>query len=122
MRQKSSIPNRGFRVADQIQRDLGELLPREIRDSRVGMVTITKVEVSPDYAYAKVYYSQLTGDPRESEEALNEHAYVLNGLLFKRLRLHTVPKLRFFYDETIARASEMSDLIAKAVASRVKDD
>ena len=63
MRHKRAIPNRGFRVADQIQRDVAELI-RELKDPRVGMVTIHAVEVSPDYAHAKVYFSLLVGDPK----------------------------------------------------------
>ncbi|MDE2048670.1 MAG: 30S ribosome-binding factor RbfA [Betaproteobacteria bacterium] len=119
---KPSIPNRRFRVADQVQRDLGELIPREVKDPRVGMVTLMRVTVSPDYAHAKIYFSQLTGDPRDTEAALNEKAGYLHSLLFKRLRLHTVPRLQFIYDDTTARASDMNALIAKAVASRAKDD
>jgi ribosome-binding factor A len=59
-------PNRGFKVADQIQRDLTELIARELKDPRVGMVTLQAVEVTPDYAHAKVYFSLLTGDPVET--------------------------------------------------------
>ena len=63
MRKKSATPNRSFKVADQIQRDLTELIARELKDPRVGMVTIQSVEVTPDYAHAKVYFSLLQGDP-----------------------------------------------------------
>ena len=73
MRHKRNIPNRGFRVADQIQRDLAELI-RELKDPRVGMITINSVDVTPDYAHAKIYFSLLIGDPAESETALNEAA------------------------------------------------
>ena len=52
MRKTSSTPNRSFKVADQIQRDLTELIARELKDPRVGMVTIQGVEVTPDYAHA----------------------------------------------------------------------
>ncbi|MEY3992885.1 MAG: Ribosome-binding factor, partial [Pseudomonadota bacterium] len=65
-RKASSVPNRGYRVADQIQRDLSELIARELKDPRVGMVTINTVEVTPDYAHAKVYFSLLVGNPEES--------------------------------------------------------
>jgi ribosome-binding factor A len=118
---KSSIPNRAFRVADQIQRDLGELLPREVRDTRLGLITISRVEVTPDYAHAKVFFSQMNGDPTQSADILNAKSHVLNSLLFKRLRIHTVPRLKFVYDDTTARAGDMSALIAQAVASRPKD-
>ena len=122
MARKSSGPNRGFRVADQIQRDLAELIAREVKDPRVGMVTLNAVEVTPDYAHAKVFFSVLTGDPQETQEALNHAAGHLRNLLFKRLHIHTVPTLHFMFDRTTERASDMNALIAKAVASRSKDD
>jgi ribosome-binding factor A len=114
---KRSIPNRSYRVADQIQRDLAELL-RELKDPRVGMVTINGVEVTPDYAHAIVYFSVLVGDARECEAALNEAAGFLRNGLFKRLAIHTVPTLRFQFDRTTERAAELSALIAKANAGR----
>ena len=122
MARKSSVPNRGFRVADQIQRDLAELIAREVKDPRVGMVTLNAVEVTPDYAHAKVFFSVLTGEPQETQEALNHAAGHLRNLLFKRLHIHTVPTLHFMFDRTTERASDMNALIAKAVASRSKDD
>jgi len=122
MPRKSSTPNRGFRVADQIQRDLAELIARELKDPRVGMVTLNAVEVTPDYAHAKVYFSLLTGDPKETEEALNHAAGHLRNGLFKRLHIHTVPTLHFIFDRTTEHAADMNALIAKAVASRAKDD
>ena len=121
MRHKRVIPNRGFRVADQIQRDLSELI-RELKDPRIGMATINAVEVTPDYAHAKVFFSVLVGEPAESEEALNEAAGFLRNGLFKRLQIHTVPTLHFHYDRTIERAAEMSALIQKANSARALDD
>jgi ribosome-binding factor A len=117
MRHKKSIPNRGFRIADQIQRDLAELI-RTLKDPRVGMVTINSVEVSPDYAHAQVYFSLLVGSPAECEAALNEAAGFLRNGLFKRLAIHTVPTLHFHFDQTTERAAEMSALIRKANAPR----
>lgn len=119
---KSSTPNRGFRVADQIQRDLTELIARELKDPRVGMVTVQSVEVSPDYAHARVFFSLLKGDPQETEDALNQAAGFLRNGLFKRLHIHTVPTLHFKFDRTTERAADMNALIARAVASRSKDD
>ena len=121
MRHKRNIPNRGFRVADQIQRDLGELI-RELKDPRVGMITVNSVEVTPDYAHAKVYFSLLIGDSAESEVALNEAAGFLRNGLFKRLQIHTVPTLHFKFDRTTERALELSELIAKANSTRAKED
>ena len=122
MRQKAATPNRVFKVADQIQRDLTELIARELKDPRVGMVTIQAVEVTPDYAHAKVFFSLLVGDPVQTAEGLNQAAGFLRAGLFKRLHIHTVPTLHFVYDQTPERAADMNALIARAVASRVKDD
>ncbi|TSE24687.1 30S ribosome-binding factor RbfA [Tepidimonas aquatica] len=115
-------PHRGHKVADQIQRDLSELIARELKDPRVGMVTIQAVEVTPDYAHAKVYFSVLVGDPQATEEALNQGAGFLRSALLKRLHIHTVPTLHFIYDRSIERAADLNALIAKAVASRGKDE
>ena len=120
-RHKRSTPNRGFRVADQIQRDLAELV-RELKDPRVGMVTLNAVEVSPDYAHAQVYFSLLLGEPEACEAALNEAAGFLRNGLFKRLAIHTVPTLHFQFDRTTERAADLSALIAKANAQRARDD
>lgn len=119
---KSSSANRSFKVADQIQRDLTELIARELKDPRVGMVTLQAVEVTPDYAHAKVYFSVLVGDPVQTQEALNQAAGFLRNGLFKRLHIHTVPTLHFVYDRTTERAADMNALIAQAVASRSKDE
>jgi len=121
-RKKSSTPNRSFKVADQIQRDLTELIARELKDPRVGMVTIQAVEVTPDYAHAKVFYSILVGDPDDTQAALTQAAGFLRSGLFKRLHIHTVPTLHFLFDRTTERAADMNALIAKAVSSRAQDD
>jgi ribosome-binding factor A len=121
MRHKRSIPNRGFRIADQIQRDVAGLI-RELKDPRIGMVTIHAVEVTPDYAHAKVFFSLLVGDPQECETALNEAAGWLRNGLFKRLQIHTVPTLHFVFDRTTERAAELNLLINQANATRAKED
>ena len=122
MPKRSSKPNRSYQVADQIQRDLSELIARELKDPRVGLVTLSAVEVTPDYAHAKVFFSLLTGDPKDTEEALNHAAGHLRNGLFKRLHIHTVPTLHFVFDRTTERAADMNALIARAVASRPKDE
>ncbi len=118
---KTSTPNRAFKVADQIQRDLADLIARELKDPRVGMVTIQGIEVTPDYAHAKVFFSLLKGDPVETQAGLNQAAGFLRAGLFKRLHIHTVPTLHFLFDRTTERAADMNALIAQAVASRSKD-
>ena len=120
MKHKRSIPNRGFRIADQIQRDLA-LLIRGLKDPRIGMLTIHAVDVTADYAHAKVYFSLLVGEPQACEEALNEAAGFLRNGLFKRLLIHTVPTLHFHFDRTTERAAELNLLISQANASRAKE-
>ena len=119
---KSSTPNRAFKVADQIQRDLSELIARELKDPRVGLVTLQGVEVTPDYAHAKVFFSLLTGDPEQTQQGLNQAAGFLRSGLFKRLHIHTVPTLHFVYDRTSEKAADMNALIAKAGSSRAQED
>ena len=121
MRHKRNIPNRGFRIADQIQRDVAELI-RDLKDPRVGMITINAVEITPDYAHAKVFFSLLVGDHAVSEVALNEAAGFLRNGLFKRLAINTVPTLHFKFDRTTERAAELNAMILQANAQRAKDE
>lgn len=121
MRKKPSAPNRAFRIADQIQKDISEVISRELKDPRIGMVTISHVEVTADYAHARIGFTVLVGDPQASETALNEAAGFIRNQLFKRLHIHTVPTLHFYFDRTTEHAADLNDLIAKAVASRSKD-
>ena len=115
-------PGRGLRVADQIQRDLAEMIQREVPTERAGLVTLTGVEVSPDYAHAKIFFSVLQGDAKACEVALNQAAGFLRNGLFKRLTIHTVPTLHFVFDRTTERAADINALIAQAVATRPQDD
>ena len=121
MKHKRAIPNRSFRIADQIQRDVAGLI-RELKDPRVGMVTLHAVEVTADYAHAKIFFSLLVGDPQECETALNEAAGFIRNSLFKKLQIHTVPTLHFVFDRTTERAAELNLLISQANASRAKED
>ena len=124
------------RVADQIQRELAMLLQLEVDDPRIGMVSITGVEVSRDLAHANVYVTVLNSgikdaekgslgsqdalDKREIDEnlkALNKAAGYLRSLLAKRLRLRTTPKLQFHYDGSIVRGQQLSSLIDDAIAA-----
>ncbi len=122
MRHKKATPNRSLRVNDQIQRDVAELI-RDLKDPRISnMITITNVEVTPDYAHAKVFFSLLVGDPVACEEGLNEAAGFIRNGLFKRLQIHTVPTLHFHFDRTTERAAELNALSNQAVANKAKDD
>ena len=100
------------RIGDLIQRELSDLLAREVRDPRVGMVTITSVDVSPDMSHAKVLFTVL--DPQKVPdvlEGLGRAAGFLRSQLAKRVKLYSMPELRFAYDETIERADRLSRLI-----------
>jgi len=110
-------PNRAQRVSDQIQRDLAELIAREVRDPRVGMVTISGVELTPDYAHAKIYFTVFGSDPAETAAGLNAAAGHLHNLLFKRLRIHTVPRLAFVRDLSLERGFAMDGLIREALGT-----
>ena len=110
------------RVNQLIKEEISTVLQRELKDPRVGMVTINAVEVTPDYAHAKVFFSVLTGNPDEALQGLNAAAGFLRSGLFKRLHIHTVPTLHFLFDRTTERAADMNALISKAVASRSKDE
>lgn len=109
--------SRTVRVADQIQRELALLIQNEIMDPRVGMVTLTGVEVTRDYAYAKVFYTTLGGDGniRLVEEGLKHAAGFLRSQLAGKIRLRVVPQLQFVYDESVERGMKLSRLIDEAV-------
>ena len=110
-RHKSKTPaSRNLRLADQIQKDLASLIQREISTARAGLVTLTGVDLTPDYAHAKVYFTVLGAEPEVAVAALNEKA----GYLHKMLHIHTVPTLRFFHDDQLARGIEMTQLIDRA--------
>jgi ribosome-binding factor A len=106
---------RSRRVAQQLQRALSELLRREIRDPRLGLLTLTEVRMSNDLSYAKVYYSVLGGDQRHAQEVLDVAADQLRGPAGRALGLRHSPELRFVPDELIEGGAKMSALITKAV-------
>lgn len=109
-----SIPGRNLRLADQIQKDLAGLIQREIDMSRAGLITLSGVELSADYAHAKVHFTVLGAEPETAAALLNEKAGWLHSQLYKLLHIHTVPTLRFYHDPQIERGIEMSSLIARA--------
>lgn len=113
---KAKKPGRAQRIADQIARDLAKLIPLEVRDPRVGLVTITGCDITPDYAHAKVYFTVLGSDPEETTEGLNAAAGMLRNHLFRELHIHTVPTLHFTLDESVMKGFEMDALIKKAIA------
>jgi ribosome-binding factor A len=111
------------RVADQIQRELSGLLRAELKDPRVGMITLTGVEVSPDLAHAKVFFTTLgDADALERTEAgLQRAAGFLRAQLGHRLKLRVTPELRFVYDASVERGMRLSKLIDDAVSGKKTD-
>jgi len=109
---------RNQRVADQIQRDLADLIVREIRDPRIGLVTISGVELSPDYAHAKVFFTVIGSSAKDATDGLNAAAGHLHNLLFKRLRMRSIPRLQFMHDTSVERGFEIDRLIDQAVGRR----
>lgn len=103
---------RPLRVGDQIQRELSELIQLEVRDPRIGMVTLTDVKVSSDYSHASVYFTCL--DPAHVADAtrgLQAASGFLRSQLARRMKTYTTPELRFFYDESVERGDRLSRLI-----------
>jgi ribosome-binding factor A len=106
---------RARRVAQQIQQALSELIRRELRDPRLGMLTLTEVRMSSDLSYATVYYSVLGADPQQAQEILDAAAGKLRGPLGRALGIRHSPELRFVQDELIESGARLSALIQKAV-------
>lgn len=125
MRGHSPNPSgRGLRVADQIQRDLSELIRLEVKDPRIGLLTITDVDVSPDYAHARVFYSVLPDTPEQlakTAEGLMACKGFLRAKLGRMIRIHQTPELHFVLDDSAARAIAMSQLIDQAVSGQHRD-
>ncbi len=105
------------RIAEQIQRELAELLRLEINDPRVRLVTITGVEVARDYSQAKVFFTRLDGKHDEARQGLEHAGGFLRSRLAHSLKLRVMPKLQFVYDSSVERGSRLSQLIDQAVAS-----
>jgi len=123
-RHSKSIPGRSQRVADQIQKDLADLIAMEVKDPRVGMVTLTEVQLTPDYAHAKIFFTTLIDDPsavKKTLDGLQKAAGFLRAQLGKRLHIHTLPELHFVHDTAPSRGAALSKLIDEANATRAKD-
>ena len=115
------MKKRGFqrsdRVAEQVRRDLAELIRTELKDPRVGMISLTDVELTPYYAHAKVYFTTLnTEHLDEIERGLKRAAGFLRHELGRRIHIHTLPELHFIYDSSIERGTSLSQLIDQANA------
>lgn len=109
--------SRGRKVGDLIHRELASLIQREVKDPRIGMVTITEANVTRDLAVAEIYFTVLPSDDvKGTEEALNEAAGFLRYQLASLLNIRTTPKLRFHYDTTIEDGVRISQAIDNAIA------
>jgi ribosome-binding factor A len=119
--------SRSDRVTEQIHRELSELL-RQVKDPRVAhllpLVTLTGVEITPDYAHAKVFYTSLAGHERDEEIArgLRHAAGFLRRELGRRVRIHHTPELHFTFDASVERGTWLSRLIDEAVESDNKGE
>ena len=116
-------PARLRRIAEQIQRELSEILRSELKDPGVGMITITDVDVSTDLAHAKVFFTTL-GDAEalaRTQGGLRRAAGFLRSALGQRLRIHNTPELHFEYDASVEQGVRLSQLIDAAVAGKLPD-
>ena len=106
------------RVADYLKRELAALIQHEVRDPRVGMVSVTGVDVSRDLGHAKVYYTVMGSDSREdakeSTEVLNKAAGFLRSQLSRGSNMRSVPQLRFYFDSSVGHGRDLEDLIKRA--------
>lgn len=110
--------SRSRRIAEQIKRELAMLVQSGLKDPRLSLLTISAVEVSSDYAHAKIWFSTLNPDPDQNElvEVLNFSGSFLRRELGKALRLRIVPQLHFQYDNSVENGTRMSSLIEDAIA------
>ena len=120
--------NKGFsrkdRVSEQVRRELAELIRTELKDPRIGMVSITEVEVTADYAHAKVFFSSMTGSEHLAEvmAGLEKASGFLRRELGKRISIHTTPQLHFVFDASLERGADLSKLIQEAVEISEKSE
>ncbi len=116
MKKKSGRPQK---LGDLIQREVSDLIRLEVRDPRVGMITITSVDVSPDMTHAKIFFTVLEKDKlQDTLEGLKRSAGFLRAQLAKRVQMYTTPELRFVYDESVERGDRLSRLIDAALKPR----
>ncbi|NHI00355.1 30S ribosome-binding factor RbfA [Oceanimonas pelagia] len=111
--------SRTRRVAQELQKEIAVILQREIKDDRLGMVTVSGVEVSRDLNYAKVFVTFLDNDAERVEqgmEALKDASGYIRSLVAKAMRLRVTPELRFSYDQSLVEGMRISTLVSSTVA------
>ena len=124
-RKPGSAPNRALRVAESLHQELAELIRADVKDPRVGMVTVTSVDITPDYAFATVWFTVLPDDDEtvaRTLAGLRAASGYLRSQIGRRVRIHTTPELRFQHDRSTGRGIAMSQLIDEANAVRAADD
>lgn len=111
--------SRTERIAQQLQRELAELIRLELKDPRVTMITLTGVEISQDYSHARVFFSSLASSVARDETTagLQHAAGFLRSQLAHRMKLRTIPHLRFVYDTSVEHGLRLTHLIDEAVAT-----
>lgn len=109
--------SRSQRVVEQIHRELAEMIRLEVKDPRVGFITISGVEITPDYAHAKVFFTSMTGEAEVPEilQGLRRASGFLRRELGRRMRIHTIPELHFHYDRSVEEGARLSRLIDDVV-------
>ncbi len=119
------VSNRVDKVSDLLKREIALLIQNEVRDPRVGMASVTSVRVSKDLAHAAVFVTLLgkstMEEANDSIEALNKAAGFLRSMLAKEINLRTIPKLKFIFDDTLARGQYLTGLIDEALAMDERD-
>jgi len=112
------------RVAQEIQKEVAMIIQREVKDPRLGMVTVSAVEITRDLAYAKIFVTFFTLEGQnvdKSVEILNEAAGFIRSLLAKRIKARIMPELRFVYDKSMVEGVRMTNLVNQAVESDKKN-
>jgi ribosome-binding factor A len=105
------------RIAQQMQREIAELVRLQINDPGVRLVTITGVEVAGDYSHAKIFFTRLDGKNDEALKGLERASGFIRSQLAHSIKLRIMPQLHFVYDSSVERGSQLSQLIDQAVAS-----
>ncbi|MEI6858329.1 MAG: 30S ribosome-binding factor RbfA [Shewanella sp.] len=110
--------SRTRRIGQQLQQELAQVLHRDIKDPRIGMVTVNDVEVSRDLSYAKVFVTFFEEDEKlveEKLEALSSAAGYVRSLVAGRMKLRVMPELRFIYDASLVEGMRMSNLVTRVI-------
>ena len=110
---------RSDRVAQELKKEVAVILQREVKDPRIGMVTVSDVEVSRVLAYAKIFVTFLFDNDQEAinqgMKGLEKASPYIRSLVGKAMRLRIVPELRFIYDESLVEGMRMSNLVSNVI-------